>query len=189
MNIKKFSEMTKREKTMLIAGGVIFAIFFIYFIVIETINGYMSDLDEQIKKAKERRDEISMKLSLLKRFARYNNEYKKLSLSLKDYVFTGSLNKTLDFIKRIFKDNNIEAEIRHTVKKYSSLNEFTFTTRFKARYKNLIKILYEIEYSKNVMVIKRMNVNIAEENNLDVYMQIIIPANLTREREREVRLE
>lgn len=184
MAVKKFSDLTKREKMLVVIAGILAGIFLIYFVLIDTVNGYIEDLDKKINEAKSKRDELSFRLTLLKKFSKSFSQFKNLQKKINTYVFKGSIRKASNLLKNILKNYEIEPRVQRRIRKTKIFNLYDFIFRFTTKYSKLIKIFNDIEYNKNIILIKKMRISSLKKGNLKVIIHITMPSQKTKKRKR-----
>lgn len=174
--MKKLSQMTKRERILLVFTLGLLSFLFIYFFIFETLSNYIGGLDKKLLEAKAKRDDASFKLSLLKKFSKSMMEYKKLQNTLKDFVFNDTRNKALKMIADIFTKNKIEANLNASTKTYRNFVIYTLKSRFNTKQENLYNALRELEYHKKIIIISDLNMRVSSDKLLRVSMTIRIPS-------------
>jgi hypothetical protein len=182
--MKKFSEMTKREKILLVFAGGLISFLFIYFLVFDTLNSYIAELDKKLLEAKTKRDEASFRLSLLKKFSRSMGEYKELQNTLKNNVFNGTRNKALKLLADVFTKNKIEANFSASTKNTGNFAIYTFKSKFNAKETNFYNTLRELEYYHKIIIISDLNIRVASEKLIRVLMTIRIPSEKQKQNQR-----
>ena len=160
-------KINPREKLLIIAGGVILFFIFYYLVAVDTALIRRKKLNQGIA---EKKTEIIEMQALKKKWAdiEASRQDAKSLLSHRPKDFT-----LLSFLERISRETNIQDKIRY-MKPLTQTEENKTATQLDGieteiegiDIKDLVNFLYQIEYSGNLLSIKRIKIQRSSKTQL-----------------------
>lgn len=163
-------KLNKREKQVLSAGGAVLAILLLYLVVISPLVGHLGDLGRRIPRSKR---DLRETVQRAERYRKYNASIRDIRERLR------KRDKDFDpysFLEQKARVNGIT--MKKITPSTNPVNEFYRENTYRITLEgitlnNLVKYLYDIENSKYLLTIKKLDIQPKKErrgtsNLLDV---------------------